>query len=74
MIAFKLWFMTAGIILMGWIAWGVAFTFSIMTIWLKYKTLFFWLALVLIAVGLLIFLYIVSPFNWPVVYNIGTAQ
>ena len=72
---FKLWFMTKGIAYMGWIAWGIAVTFMIAIV--KYKEVrkyFFWFALILVFVGTIIFLYIVYPFNWEVVYHTGAIR
>ena len=72
---FKLWFMTTGFALMGWVAWSFAvLSIGLMLKFKEARPYLFAFALFMVVAGLIIFIYLVVPFNWDVVYHTNAGK
>ena len=71
--AFKLWFMTTGFAYTGWVAWLLAVVaIGLMIKFKDVRPYLFAFALFMITAGMVIFIYLVVPFNWEVLYHTNT--
>ena len=68
---FKLWFMTYGIVITGWVIFAIGLIFLTLAIWEKGRNVKLTAGLVLVFFAIVIFIYLIAPFNWVVVSNAG---
>lgn len=71
MLTFKLWFMTYGIVITGWVIFAIGLIFLTLAIWEKGRNVKLTAGLVLVFFAIVIFMYIIAPFNWVAVSNAG---
>lgn len=71
MIQFKIWYLTVGVVLTGWVLMLLGIGFFVWARWDKGKAAKIAAAFALLIAGLIIIVYQAEPWNWQVLYNIG---
>ena len=71
MLTFKLWFMTYGIVITGWVIFAIGVIFLSLAIWEKGRNVKLTAGLLLVFFSIVIFIYLIAPFNWTVIGNVG---
>ena len=63
--------MTYGIVITGWVIFVIGLVFLVLAIWEKGRNVKLTAGLALVFFSIVIFIYLIAPFNWVVMSNTG---